>query len=369
MLIVSCAGPDRDEGAVAVREGQDVPAHGDILVEGSIGDASNLIPVLATDNASHSISGLIFNGLVNYDRDLNIVGDLAESWDISPDGLVITFHLRPGVTLARRAALHGRRRRVHLPRSRSTRRHRRPTAEDFRKVKKAEVLDPPHLPRDLRQALRAGADELGLLRDAEAPAGGQGRHQARWRATPIGTGPYRFKEWKTGQKIVLDYNPDYFEGRPYHRRPRHADHPRHGHHVPRASRPRHRPDGARLRCSTRARRRTGTSGRTTASTATSPFPTPTSASTCRTPCFRTSGCRQALSHAVNKQEIIDSVLLGLGQEATGPYKPGTWAVQRRREALPLRPDEGAGTAGRGRLERDTDGTASSTETGSGSSSS
>ena len=35
--------------------------------------------------------------------------------------------------------------------------------------------------------------------------------------------------------------------------------------------------------------------------------------------------RQAISHAVNKQEIIDIVLLGLGQEATGPYKPGTWA--------------------------------------------
>jgi peptide/nickel transport system substrate-binding protein len=35
--------------------------------------------------------------------------------------------------------------------------------------------------------------------------------------------------------------------------------------------------------------------------------------------------RQAMSHAINKQEIIDIVLLGLGREATGPYKPGTWA--------------------------------------------
>ncbi len=96
-LTAACTGSDRDEGAVAVREGQDVPAYGDILVEGSIGDASNLIPLLATDNSSHSISGLIFNGLVKYDKDLNIVGDLAESWDISKDGLVITFRLRKGV--------------------------------------------------------------------------------------------------------------------------------------------------------------------------------------------------------------------------------------------------------------------------------
>ena len=67
------------------------------MVEGSIGDASNLIPLLASDNASHEISGMIFNGLVKYDKDMNVVGDLAESWEISKDGLVITFHLRKGV--------------------------------------------------------------------------------------------------------------------------------------------------------------------------------------------------------------------------------------------------------------------------------
>ena len=32
---------------------------------------------------------------------------------------------------------------------------------------------------------------------------------------PIGTGPYKFKEWVTGEKIILDANPDYFDGRPY----------------------------------------------------------------------------------------------------------------------------------------------------------
>jgi hypothetical protein len=40
------------------------PAYGDLLIQGSIGDASNLIPMLASDSASHDISGLIFNGLV-----------------------------------------------------------------------------------------------------------------------------------------------------------------------------------------------------------------------------------------------------------------------------------------------------------------
>jgi peptide/nickel transport system substrate-binding protein len=73
------------------------PAYGDILVRGDIGDASNLIPLLASDSASHNVARMIYNGLVKYDKDMNIVGDLAESWKVSPNGLVITFHLRKDV--------------------------------------------------------------------------------------------------------------------------------------------------------------------------------------------------------------------------------------------------------------------------------
>ena len=32
---------------------------------------------------------------------------------------------------------------------------------------------------------------------------------------PVGTGPYRFVKWDAGEKVVLEANPDYFEGRPY----------------------------------------------------------------------------------------------------------------------------------------------------------
>ena len=73
------------------------PAYGDLFIDASIGDASTLLPPLAVDAASASINSLVYNGLVKYDGNLNLVGDLAESWDISPDGLTITFHLRHGV--------------------------------------------------------------------------------------------------------------------------------------------------------------------------------------------------------------------------------------------------------------------------------
>ncbi len=71
--------------------------YGDAMVTASIADARTLVPILASDSASSDICGMIFNGLVKYDKDINLAPDLAESWDIEEDGLVIIFHLRKGV--------------------------------------------------------------------------------------------------------------------------------------------------------------------------------------------------------------------------------------------------------------------------------
>ncbi len=58
-------------------------------------DPPTLDPHLTTDATSARIIVEVFGGLVTIDRDLNIVPDLAESWDVSEDGKVYTFHLRP----------------------------------------------------------------------------------------------------------------------------------------------------------------------------------------------------------------------------------------------------------------------------------
>jgi peptide/nickel transport system substrate-binding protein len=73
------------------------PDYGDTIVAGSIGEPRTLVPILASDSSSGTICGLIFNGLVKYDKDLNLVGDLAEKWEVSQDGFVITFYLKKGV--------------------------------------------------------------------------------------------------------------------------------------------------------------------------------------------------------------------------------------------------------------------------------
>ena len=181
-LIIAACGPEEQRRAPAGSAAA-APAYGDIMVEGSIGDASNLIPLLSSDSTSHGIAGLIFNGLVKYDKDINVVGDLAESWDVSKDGLVITFHLRKGVRWHDGRPFTAAGRPLHLPgHGRPEDAHglcgRLPQGEEGRGPRRS------HLPGDLRQTLRPRPDELVGRHPAEAPPGREGHHDLPARPAP-----------------------------------------------------------------------------------------------------------------------------------------------------------------------------------------
>src|SRR3990172_5940263 len=94
LIITGCTKMDKEANAAQTVNNNSVPTYGDTLLEGTIGEPSVLIPMLAGDAASHSVASLVINGLVKYYKDLSLIGDLAESWDISKDSLVITFHLK-----------------------------------------------------------------------------------------------------------------------------------------------------------------------------------------------------------------------------------------------------------------------------------
>ncbi|PKB73587.1 MAG: hypothetical protein BZY75_01075 [SAR202 cluster bacterium Io17-Chloro-G7] len=61
-------------------------------------DPPTLDPHLTTDATSAQIIIEVFGGLVTIDRDLNVVADLAEDWDLSDDGRVYTFYIRADAT-------------------------------------------------------------------------------------------------------------------------------------------------------------------------------------------------------------------------------------------------------------------------------
>jgi ABC-type transport system substrate-binding protein len=74
-----------------------VPKMGGVYREIDLGQLDYLNPILAKSDTERSISRLIYSGLVKVDGAGNVVPDLAESWEIAPDGLIYTFHLAKNV--------------------------------------------------------------------------------------------------------------------------------------------------------------------------------------------------------------------------------------------------------------------------------
>jgi len=298
------------------------PAYGDMFIDASIGDASTLLPPLANDAASFGIISLVYNGLVKYDGNLNLVGDLAESWQVSPDGLTITFKLRRGVKWHDGAPCTAQ---DVMFTYQTMIDPKTPTAYsgDYLQVKKAEVLDDYTFRVTYEQPFAPALGSWGvsiiprhLLDGKDITRSDLGRH-------PVGTGPFKFQEWRAGQKIALAYNPDYFDGRPYLNGYIYLVKSDQGTlflelkagNIDRANltplQYKRQTDYPRFNRMFNKYRYI-------------PFSYIYLGYNLQDPRFADRRVRQALTCAINKKEIIEGVLLGLGEEATGPYKPGTW---------------------------------------------
>lgn len=82
-------------GVVGERYLVEVPQHGGSITEGVIGWPRYINPILARFDADRDMTALIYSGLMKPLPSGELVPDLAESYTISPDGLVYTITLRP----------------------------------------------------------------------------------------------------------------------------------------------------------------------------------------------------------------------------------------------------------------------------------
>jgi peptide/nickel transport system substrate-binding protein len=299
-----------------------VPEYGDTFIEASIGDASNLLPVLSSDSASSAINSLVYNGLLRYNGQLELEGELAERWEVSEDNRILTFHLRRDVrwhdgspfTSADVKFTYELYIDPEIPTA---------YAESFSQVTRVETPDPytfiAHYDTPYAPALLSWATAIHprhLLEGTDVLRSPLSR-------SPVGTGPYRFAEWVSGEKIVLDANPDYFEGPPYIRRVVYRI-------IPDVSTQFLELQTGSLdfmgltplqfdrQTDTPAFRRNYNKYQYLS------FGYTYLGYNLRRPLFADVRVRQALAYAIDKQELIDGVLLGYGVAATGPYKPDTW---------------------------------------------
>jgi len=170
----------------------------------------------------------VFNGLVQFDANLNVVPCTAKSWGASRDGLVWTFHLRQGVKFH-----HGREvnaddfvytfTRLLDPRTASPRSwlfERVQGAKQFlageaEEVEGLRAVDAYTLQITLSQPYAPFISILGMAQAQVVPREEVERLGAAFGRRPVGTGPFRFVNWVAGEEITLEANEEYYEGRPF----------------------------------------------------------------------------------------------------------------------------------------------------------
>ncbi|MDD5687617.1 MAG: peptide-binding protein [Elusimicrobia bacterium] len=298
---------------------------GDYYIEASIGDASYLNPVLSSDSASGDINNLVFNGLVKYDKNIIIVGDLAESWNVSDDGKVIIFNLRKNVKWHDGQPFTAEDVKFTYEKLIDPK-VKTPYSSDFELVTKFEIINPHKIKITYKKPFSPGLISWGMgiiPKHIFSAKNGESvdfnTHPANRK--PIGTGPYKFVEWKTDEKIVLEANSDYFEGRPNIAK-----------YIYRII-----PDESVQFLELRSE--------TIDSMGLTPdqynayqsffknynkFRYPSFgysylAYNLLNPLFKEKKIRQAIAYSINKKEIIGGILLGYGVPATGPFPPTSWA--------------------------------------------
>lgn len=148
----------------------------------------------------------MFNGLIKYDENMNIVGDLAESWDFTSDTSV-TFKLKQGVKFHNGEEMKAEDVVYSIERAMASAKVKAFTAniasvtadDDYTVTVTTEI---PYAP--LMGNLCHSANYIISKKAAEEAGDDFINH-------PIGTGAFKFVSWDSGDKIVLERHEDYFD--------------------------------------------------------------------------------------------------------------------------------------------------------------
>ncbi|ADO42584.1 ABC transporter substrate-binding protein [Ketogulonicigenium vulgare] len=151
----------------------------------------------------------VFEGLVTIDRNAEIQPQLAESWEISEDGLTYTFHLRDGVTYHNGAAFDANVAKFSFDKLLG------PDSTNGQKalyaaVTSVDVVD------DSTLTMTLSAPNSDLLYWLGFPAAVivEPTSAATNATAPVGTGPFKVDEWRMGDRVIMSAFDGYWGGRP-----------------------------------------------------------------------------------------------------------------------------------------------------------
>lgn len=178
-------------------------------------EPDTLNPIFDTGHGDFYDIIKIFSGLVKSDESLQMAPDLAESWEISPDGKVYTFKLRDGVkwhdgvnfsvedvVFTYNLLREGKWTSVF------------PVSSEYKIIEDISVEDKNKVRFTLSEGLVPFQERFALPILPKHLLEGQDLTKTDFWQHPVGTGPYVFDQWKRGEEITLKRNQDYFGDTP-----------------------------------------------------------------------------------------------------------------------------------------------------------
>ena len=194
-------------------------------------DPEHLNPFRSTTTATRAVLIQVYEPLVTFDPLTGAIApELAESWDVSPDGLTYTFHLRPGVRFHDVAGIAYEDPLVtaedwiwsfetflsgdtsiseHPEYLEAVKGAKAFTAGEVDHVEGVRALDPYTLEVTLEQPNHRFL--FDLINVYVVPKEAYEQLGSRFSNFPVGTGPFTFAEWLRDDHITLVKNPDYWE--------------------------------------------------------------------------------------------------------------------------------------------------------------
>ncbi|QEE44370.1 ABC transporter substrate-binding protein [Rhizobium sp. WL3] len=203
---------------------QDTPAKGGDIVVTYKDDITTLDPAIGYDWVNWSMIKSLYSRLMDYEPGTaNLVPSLAESFDVSADGLTYTFKLRPGVKFSNGRAVVASDVKYSIERAVNPK-TQGPGAGFFGAITgfdavsggTSETLSGIETPDDMTVVFKLSRPDATFLHvlainfasvvpkeAVEAAAGDFGKK-------PVGSGTFILKDWTIGQRLVFDRNPNYF---------------------------------------------------------------------------------------------------------------------------------------------------------------
>ena len=200
VLLAACG--DKNTAEVKTEEGS-------TLVYGS-GDYTRINPAM---DEHGEINVLLFNGLTAHDGDNQVVPGLAESWDYDETTYTYTFHIRDGIHWHDGEPFTAKDVQFTIeaimdPDNGSE------NAPNYEDVEEITVVDDQTISFRLAEPNVAFLEYMTMAVLPSHLLEGEDMQESDFFRHPVGTGPYQLERWDVGQSIVLTKNEDYYLGAP-----------------------------------------------------------------------------------------------------------------------------------------------------------